>query len=102
MTVSDIKEEDIQEFSTKLEQFAEGLPSRQQALLGMLLVRAIQEDADDVEAHAWWADPTVHLQIMHMTQIEWNFLQQHLAPIIQHAAALHHATPLAHFGPHPQ
>jgi hypothetical protein len=101
MTVPDINEEDIREFSTKLEQFAEGLSSQQQALLGMLLVRAVQGD-DDVEAHAWWADPTVHFQIMHMTNIEWTFLQNHLLPIIQHASALHHATPAAHFGPHPQ
>jgi hypothetical protein len=102
MTVPDINQEDIKEFSSKLEQFAEGLSPQQQALLGMLLVRAVQGDAEDVEAHAWWADPSVHYQIMHMTQIEWSILQHHLSPIIQHAAALHHAVAQAHWEARPQ
>jgi hypothetical protein len=102
MTVPDINEEDIREFSTRLERFAEGLSAQQQALLGILLVRAVQSGDDDVEAHAWWADPAVHFQIMHLTQIEWSFLQNHLVPIIQHAVTAHNATPMSHFGPHPQ
>jgi hypothetical protein len=39
---------------------------------------------------------------MHLTQIEWSFLQNHLVPIIQHAVTAHNATPMSHFGPHPQ
>jgi hypothetical protein len=101
MTVPDINEADIQEFSSKLEQFAGELSPQQQSILGMLLVRSVQGD-DDVEGHAWWADPTVHFQIAHMTQIEWAYVQQHLHPIIQHAIALHQAAPQAHFGARPQ
>jgi hypothetical protein len=44
----------------------------------------------------------VHYQIMHMTQIEWSILQHHLSPIIQHAAALHHAVAQAHWEARPQ
>ncbi len=44
--------EELDSFSRKLEQFTDGLTSKERALLLQVLMRAGAEDTEDVEAHA--------------------------------------------------